>query len=56
MDEMELRARQHGLKRLRLDTRHDLVAARSLYARHGFVEIPPFSTGEFAEHWFEKVL
>jgi ribosomal protein S18 acetylase RimI-like enzyme len=56
MDEMELRARQHGLTRLRLDTRHDLVAARRLYARHGFVEIPPFSTGEFAEHWFEKVL
>ena len=56
MDEMERQARRCGLARLRLDTRHDLVAARRLYARHGFVEVAPFNDEPFAEHWFEKVL
>jgi GNAT superfamily N-acetyltransferase len=56
MDEMEQQARRHGLTRLRLDTRHDLVAARRLYARHGFVEVAPFNDEPFAEHWFEKVM
>jgi ribosomal protein S18 acetylase RimI-like enzyme len=56
MDEIERQARQHGLTRLRLDTRHDLVAARRLYARHGFVETAPYNDDPFADHWFEKVL
>lgn len=56
MQEMEERARQQGLTRLRLDTRHDLVAARTLYARHGFVEVQPFNDDIYADHWFQKAL
>jgi ribosomal protein S18 acetylase RimI-like enzyme len=56
MEEMQEHAREHRLTRLRLDTRSDLVAARRLYARHGFVEVPAFNDDEYAEHWFEKVL
>ncbi|MEU8421123.1 GNAT family N-acetyltransferase [Micromonospora sp. NPDC048835] len=53
---VEERARAAGADRIRLDTRHDLVEARALYARHGYVEIPAYSQGPYAEHWFEKQL
>ena len=51
-------ARARGLPRLVLDTRHDLVEARTFYASCGFVEIPPPTTtpGQFQDHWFEKPL
>jgi hypothetical protein len=39
-----------------VDTRHDLVAARRLYMRQGYVEIPPYSDNPYADHWFEKNL
>ncbi|MEU4678758.1 GNAT family N-acetyltransferase [Micromonospora sp. NPDC023737] len=45
-----------GADRIRLDTRSDLVEARALYARHGYVEIPAYSQDKYAEHWFEKLL
>ncbi|GAA1823252.1 GNAT family N-acetyltransferase [Planosporangium flavigriseum] len=45
-----------GATRTRLDTRHDLVEARRLYASHGYVEIPPYSDNPYADHWFEKRL
>ncbi|MEU5906677.1 GNAT family N-acetyltransferase [Micromonospora sp. NPDC047527] len=54
--DVEQRARAAGAARIRLDTRHDLVEARALYARHGYVEIPAYSRGPYAEHWFEKQL
>jgi hypothetical protein len=38
---------------MRLDTRHDLVEARALYAAHGDVEIPACSHGPYAEHWLK---
>jgi hypothetical protein len=44
------------VSRLRLDTRGDLVEARRLYARHGYLEIPAFSEGPYAEHWLGKTL
>ncbi|MEO3771069.1 GNAT family N-acetyltransferase [Micromonospora sp. B9E7] len=53
---VERAARTAGVDRIRLDTRHDLVEARALYARHGYVEIPAYSQGPYAEHWFEKQL
>ncbi|MGS2615779.1 GNAT family N-acetyltransferase [Micromonospora sp. LZ34] len=53
---VEQRARAAGADRIRLDTRGDLVEARALYARHGYVEIPAFSADRYAEHWFEKLL
>ncbi|MFG2104975.1 GNAT family N-acetyltransferase [Micromonospora echinaurantiaca] len=54
--DVERRARAAGVDRIRLDTRSDLVEARALYARHGYVEIPPYSADQYAEHWFEKLL
>lgn len=53
---VERSARQMGATVVRLDTRHDLVEARSLYAKHGYVEIPAYSNGPYADHWFEKRL
>jgi ribosomal protein S18 acetylase RimI-like enzyme len=53
---LERRAADRGLTRLRLDTRHDLVQARALYARLGYAEVPPFNAGRYAEHWFAKEL
>ncbi|MFF5055137.1 GNAT family N-acetyltransferase [Micromonospora sp. NPDC000663] len=53
---VEQRARAAGVDRIRLDTRHDLVEARALYVRHGYVEIPAYSQGPYAEHWYEKQL
>ncbi|MCO1593587.1 GNAT family N-acetyltransferase [Micromonospora sp. RHAY321] len=53
---VEGHARAAGADRIRLDTRADLVEARALYARHGYVEIPAYSHGPYAHHWFEKRL
>ncbi|MFJ7268290.1 GNAT family N-acetyltransferase [Streptomyces sp. NPDC099050] len=53
---LEDAGRALGAERVRLDTRSDLVEARALYARHGYAEIPAYSTGPYAEHWFEKRL
>ncbi|MEV0808853.1 GNAT family N-acetyltransferase [Micromonospora sp. NPDC050200] len=53
---MERRGRALGVDRIRLDTRSDLVEARALYARYGYVEIPAYNDDVYAEHWFEKVL
>jgi GNAT superfamily N-acetyltransferase len=51
---IETAARNLGAQAVRLDTRGDLVEARRLYARHGYVEIPAYNHGRYAEHWFEK--
>jgi len=56
MAELERLARARDLRLLRLDTRHDLVEARRLYARLGFREVPPFNADRYAEHWFAKAL
>lgn len=53
---MEAEALKHGVTVLRLDTRNDLVEARNLYAKHGFVEIDRYNEAEYADHWFEKRL
>jgi GNAT superfamily N-acetyltransferase len=49
-------ARRHGVARLFLDTRTDLVEARAMYESCGFIEVPPATTtpGPFQDHWFEK--
>ncbi|MER5968331.1 GNAT family N-acetyltransferase [Streptomyces sp. NPDC002055] len=52
----ERAARGLGATAVRLDTRHDLVEARGLYARHGYAEIPAYNDGPYADHWFEKAL
>ncbi|MGW2626830.1 GNAT family N-acetyltransferase [Micromonospora taraxaci] len=53
---VEQAARAAEVDRIRLDTRNDLVEARALYARHGYVEIPAYSSGPYADHWFQKEL
>ncbi len=53
---LEAAARAQGLRRLRLDTRSDLVEARALYARHGFTEIAAFNDDPYVDHWFGKQL
>jgi GNAT superfamily N-acetyltransferase len=49
-------ARDRGLRTLRLDTRHDLVEARAMYAAEGYAEIPPHRDRLYADHWFAKDL
>ncbi|MER5755078.1 GNAT family N-acetyltransferase [Streptomyces sp. NPDC002088] len=49
-------ARALGAARLVLDTRGDLVEARALYARLGYVETEPHNDDKYAEHWFRKEL
>ncbi|MFE9725219.1 GNAT family N-acetyltransferase [Streptomyces sp. NPDC005794] len=53
---IESAARAYGVRRIRLDTRNDLVEARGLYAKHGYREVPAFNQGPYAEHWFAKEL
>ncbi|MFD7715469.1 GNAT family N-acetyltransferase [Streptomyces sp. NPDC059814] len=54
---VEGRARDLGVRTLRLDTRDDLVEARGLYAKHGYREVPAFHRrNQYAEHWFAKEL
>lgn len=43
-----------GASELRLDTRTDLVEARTLYEAAGFVEIPPYNGALHAQHWYAK--
>ncbi|MEU8545706.1 GNAT family N-acetyltransferase [Streptomyces roseoverticillatus] len=55
----EATAREWGAERIVLDTRKDLVEARALYARHGFVPIPRYNSVEenpYAEVWMGKEL
>ncbi|MGI5454420.1 GNAT family N-acetyltransferase [Streptomyces sp. CA-249302] len=49
-------ARALGARHLVLDTRGDLVEARSLYARLGYTETEPHNDDQYAEHWFRKDL
>ncbi|QNE77682.1 GNAT family N-acetyltransferase [Streptomyces finlayi] len=54
---IESAARGSGVRVIRLDTRHDLVEARGLYAKHGYREVPAFHhRDQYAEHWFAKEL
>lgn len=54
--ELEDAARTRGLFRLRLDARDDLVEARQLYLKHGYVAVPAFNDSQYAGHWFAKAL
>jgi GNAT superfamily N-acetyltransferase len=56
MLELEQLAQTEGVHTLRLDTRADLIEARALYAALGYVEVPAFNEGRYAQHWFAKDL
>ncbi|MDG4862457.1 GNAT family N-acetyltransferase [Streptomyces sp. T-3] len=49
-------ARELGGERVVLDTRLDLVEARTLYVRHGYTEIDCYNDSPYAEVWYEKHL
>ncbi|MFE3516071.1 GNAT family N-acetyltransferase [Streptomyces sp. NPDC059166] len=53
---VERAARAHGVRRIRLDTRSDLVEARGLYAKHGYREVRAFNQDTYAQHWLAKEL
>jgi DNA-binding MarR family transcriptional regulator/GNAT superfamily N-acetyltransferase len=54
--ELERLAREHGVRRLRLETNRTLAEAIALYRSAGYVEIPAFNDEPYAHHWFEKSL
>ncbi|MGW0835487.1 GNAT family N-acetyltransferase [Streptomyces prunicolor] len=49
-------ARGLGAKVMILDTRNDLVEARTLYTRLGYEETDRYNDALYAEHWFRKSL
>lgn len=49
-------ARALGAGRMILDTRSDLVEARTLYERLGYAETERHNSDPYAEHWFAKPL
>ena len=53
LDEVVRRAREAGCARLVLDSRADLVEARTLYERAGFVEVAPYNDNPHAQVWYE---
>lgn len=53
---LESQARELGLTTLRLETNRALAEAIRLYETSGYVEVAPFNTDPYADHWFEKRL
>jgi GNAT superfamily N-acetyltransferase len=45
-----------GCGTMRLDVRSDLVEARALYAKCGYVEVEPFNDDKYVGHWLAKEL
>jgi DNA-binding MarR family transcriptional regulator/N-acetylglutamate synthase-like GNAT family acetyltransferase len=56
LDALESEARDLGVTTLRLETNRALAEAIQLYQRSGYVEVAPFNTDPYADHWFEKHL
>ena len=56
MLELEELARNRDVHTLRLDTRTDLIEARALYASLGYLDVPAFNGGPYAQHWLSKSL
>jgi GNAT superfamily N-acetyltransferase len=54
--EAEKVARDHNAVTMRLDVREDLVEARGLYAKSGYVETEPFNDDDFVAYWLAKDL
>jgi GNAT superfamily N-acetyltransferase len=52
----EQSALELGAGRIVLDTRLDLIEARTLYLKHGYQEIPALSERQYAEIWYAKHL
>jgi DNA-binding MarR family transcriptional regulator len=53
---LEDHARDAGASLIQLETNRALTEAIALYRASGYVEVPPFNTEPYADHWFEKPL
>lgn len=56
LSELERRARDRGVARVRLETNRTLMEAIALYRSAGYEAIARFSDEPYAHHWFEKRL
>jgi DNA-binding MarR family transcriptional regulator/GNAT superfamily N-acetyltransferase len=54
--ELEDRARAHGVRLMRLETKDVLTEAIRMYRTSGYREVMPFNDEPYADHWFEKPL
>jgi DNA-binding MarR family transcriptional regulator/GNAT superfamily N-acetyltransferase len=54
--ELEDRARAHGVRLMRLETKDVLTEAIRMYRTSGYREVVPFNDEPYADHWFEKPL
>jgi DNA-binding MarR family transcriptional regulator/GNAT superfamily N-acetyltransferase len=54
LETLETRAREFGLRTLRLETNRTLKEAQALYRSCGYREVAPFNDEPYAHHWFEK--
>jgi DNA-binding MarR family transcriptional regulator/GNAT superfamily N-acetyltransferase len=56
LNELELHARQRGVRLVRLETNKTLREAMNLYRSAGYAEVNAFNDEPYAHHWFEKRL
>jgi DNA-binding MarR family transcriptional regulator/GNAT superfamily N-acetyltransferase len=56
LHELEDRARAHGVRLMRLETKDVLTEAIGMYRTSGYREVDPFNDEPYADHWFEKRL
>ena len=56
LDELEDRARGHGVRLMRLETKDELSEALRMYRTSGYREVAPFNDEPYADHWFENPL
>jgi DNA-binding MarR family transcriptional regulator/GNAT superfamily N-acetyltransferase len=56
LSELEERARERGVKQVRLETNKTLKEAGGLYRSAGYEEVAAFNDEPYAHHWFEKRL
>lgn len=56
LERLETEAHRSGYTIVRMDTNDALTAARSLYQRAGYREIPRYNDNPYADRWYEKRL
>ncbi len=56
LEELEQRARERGLRAIRLDTNARLTEANAMYREAGYREIPDYNANPRADRWYEKRL
>lgn len=54
--EVDRAARDLGADRIVLDTRLDLIEARTLYLKNGYREVPAYKTEKYAEVFYARTL